>query len=354
MKFDKSRREFIKKSIGLGLGLYGVTRLEYPIVSTAEARSQESDLVIARDNAVIDDNFKVDLAVVRKMLDDAVMKIAGTRSASSAWKKYFRSDDIVGIKVNTLSGRWMSSHPELVAAIVDGLRSAGVKEKNIIIWDKDDRELQEAGFRINRKASNDPRCFGTNPAVQYEKDIKMYGSIASKLSNIMSFCTVFVNVPVLKHHTMAGVTLSLKNWFGAIHNPNKYHFNTSSEKKMVAACNYIPDLNSMLFSASALGKRQPLIICDSIMSQYDMGPGYRPNKTWNYSGLIVSTDPVALDRIGLQIIEKKRQEVGLKSLSEAGIEPEYISIAADPFHKLGTDDLSKIDLISAGNLAPDK
>jgi uncharacterized protein (DUF362 family) len=349
VRFDESRRDFIKKSIGAGLGLYGVTRFGYPIVGTAEARGREPSVVIARDEDVIDDDFKVDQNVVRKMLDDAVTKLARTKSASAAWRKYFRSDDIVGIKVNTLSGRWMSSHSELVYAIADGLRSAGVKEKNIIIWDKDDRELKEAGFEINRKSSNDPRCFGTMPDVGYENDIKMYGSIASRLSRIAPFCTAFVNVPVLKHHTMAGVTLSLKNWFGAINNPNKYHFDTNNEK-MVAACEYIPDLNSMLFSASVLGKRQPLIICDGIMSQYDMGPGYRPDKTWNYSGLIVSTDPVALDRIGAQIIEKKRREVGLTSLSEAGREPEYIAIAADRPHRLGMDDPSKIELISAGSL----
>ena len=346
MKFDEGRRDFIKKSIGLGLGIYGVTRLEYPFTDIAEARSNGSRVVIARDRDVIDANFKVDPHIVHKMLDDAVTKLAGTKSASAAWRKFYRSDDVVGIKVNTLSGRWMSSHPELVAAIADGLRSAGVKEKNMIIWDKSDRELVEAGFKISRKSSSDPKCFGTSPAVHYESDIRMYESIASKLSRIVPVCTAFVNVPVLKHHTMAGVTLSLKNWFGAINNPNKYHFDVSSD-------NFIPDLNSMLFSKSGLKKRQPLIVCDAIMAQYDMGPGYRPNKAWNFKGLLVSTDPVALDRIGAQIIERKRQEVGLKSLAETGHEPKYISIAADRSHRLGTDDPAKIELVSVGNLTPD-
>lgn len=353
MRFDESRRDFIKKSIGAGLGLYSLTKFAYPLIGMAEASSRESVVAIARDKDAIDSNFRVDSKVVRKMLDDAVAKMAGLKSSTAAWKKFFRSDDIVGIKVNTLSGKWMSSHPELVAAIVEGLISAGVAEKNIIIWDKSDRELEDAGFKINRKPSNAPRCFGTTPDVGYEKDIKIHGSVASRLSRIMPFCTAFVNVPVLKHHTMAGVTLSLKNWFGAINNPNKYHFATENEKKMVAACNYIPDLNSMLLSNPGLGKRQPLIVCDAIMAQYDMGPGYNPGKTWNYSGLIVSNDPVALDRIGTQIIEKKRQAVGLKSLSNSPVEPEYISIAADRFHKLGTDDLSQIELISAGSLTPD-
>ncbi len=86
MKFDESRRDFIKRSIGLGLGIYGVTRLEYPFTDVAEARSNGSRVVIARDRDVMDANFKVDPHIVRKMLDDAVTKLAGTKSASAAWR----------------------------------------------------------------------------------------------------------------------------------------------------------------------------------------------------------------------------------------------------------------------------
>ncbi|MBD3184466.1 DUF362 domain-containing protein [Candidatus Poribacteria bacterium] len=353
MKFDENRRDFLKKSIGAGLSLYGITQFSLPILGTAEAKSTKPSVVIARDEKVIDKRFQIDPAVVRKMLDDSVIKLTGTKKAVDAWRELFRSDDIVGIKVNTLSGRRMSSSLEIVYAIVEGLKSAGVKEKNIIIWDKSDRDLESAGFQLNRKANNDPRCYGTIPPIGYEKDIKMLGSIASRLSRIVSHCTAFVNVPVLKHHTMAGVTLSLKNWFGAINNPNKYHFDTSVEKKMVAGCNYIPDVNSLLFSSSGLDKKQPLIVCDALMAQYDMGPGYNPRRTWIYGGLMVARDPVALDRIGLEIIENKRREAGFDSLMGTDIQPDYISIAADNFHDLGIDKRDDIKLINAGNLEPE-
>jgi len=347
MGFDNGRREFIKKSLILGLGIYGITKMSG--LFSAEAASSDSTVVIARDSTVIDDNLKSNYAIIRKMLDDSLMKLAGTRNSTDAWKKYFRTDDIVGIKINTLSGKMMSSSPELVMAIVEGLRSAKVKD--ILIWDKSDDDLQRAGYKINRKSTNDPRCFGTLPDIGYENDVTVYESVASRLSRILSYCTAFVNVPVLKHHTMAGVTLSLKNWFGAINNPHKYHFEMKGDSKVhVASCKYIPDLNSMIFSQ--LGKKQ-LVICDAIMAQYDSGPGYTPGKTWKYSGLILSTDPVALDRIGTQIIEKRRQTAGLEPLAKTGREPEYISIASDRYHNLGTDDISKIDLISAGKISPD-
>lgn len=348
MKFDKSKRDFIKKSAGMAFALYGVNKLGY-FDDEILAQTNDHKVIIARDTRVIDVSLKVNPAIIRKILNDSVMKLTGTASPEDAWKSLFRSDDIVGIKINTLSGEMMSSHPELVMAIVEGLKLAKVKD--IVIWDKSDVELVKAGFAINRKSNNEPRCFGTNPDIGYEKDLSMYGTIASQLSRITSYCTAFVNVPVLKHHTMAGVTLSLKNWFGAIHNPHKYHFDVNSRNKMVASCDYIPDANKLILSE--LKKRQPLIVCDGIMSQYDMGPGYNPAKTWNYSGLIVSNDPVALDYIGTRIIEKKRLLEGLKTLADVGREPEYIAIASDKIHNLGTNDPSNIKLEIIGNLTPE-
>ncbi len=348
MKYDKSKRDFIKKSAGMAFALYGASKLEPYLVDEAFAETDDHTVIIARDLKAIDDNYKVDYQTVRNMLNDSVMKLTGATSQESAWKSLFKSDDVVGIKINTLSGKMMSSHPEIVMAIVEGLQMAKVKD--IIIWDKSDTELAQAGFEINRKSNNAPRCFGTSPDIGYEKDISMYAAVASQLSRIVNHCTAFVNVPVLKHHSMAGVTISMKNWFGAIHNPHKYHFDVNSRNKMVSSCNYIPDVNTLLFGK--LKKRQPLIVCDALMSQYDKGPGYIASKAWNYSGLIVSRDPVALDYIGSRIIENKRKLEGEKALVDVGREPEYIAIASDNFHNLGTSDPAKIKIENIGKLTP--
>jgi len=349
MKFDESKRDFIKKSIALGLSVYGLANLSKSYNDEAIAKSDNTSVIIARDLKVVDANLKVDYAVVRNLLNDAVVKLTESKTPADAWRKLFRTDDIVGIKVNTLSGKMMSSHPELVMAIVEGLNLANVKD--IVIWDKSDAELAEAGFKINRKLSNAPKCFGTSPDIGYDEDVTIHNTVASRLSKILSYCTAFVNVPVLKHHTMAGVTISLKNWFGAIHNPHKYHFDVNSNNKMVAECDYIPDVNSLLFTS--LKKRQPLIVCDGILSQYDNGPGYTPSRMWKYSGLIVSSDPVALDFVGAKIIDKKRLSSGLKSLADTGRDPKYIAISAGKSHKLGTNDPSKIEIIDVGTLQPD-
>jgi hypothetical protein len=89
------------------------------------------------------------------------------------------------------------------------------------------------------------------------------------------------------------------------------------------------------------------VIGDCMSSIYDHGPGFHPESMWNEDSLIVGEDWVALDTIGWQIIERKRAQMKLKTLTEAGIPPRYIATAADAAHRLGTNDPARIELIRA-------
>ncbi|HIE30242.1 TPA: DUF362 domain-containing protein [Candidatus Poribacteria bacterium] len=330
-KYKESRREFLKKTASVGLGLYGMMQLgiDFPNVDAADV---ESKVVIAQDDKVIDKQNTVVESIVQKLLDNALMNLAGVKNRKAAWSRYFNKKDVVGIKVNTLAGRHMTSHVQLVKAIINSLKSISIPEENIIIWDKADNDLTGAGYEINISRKG-VKCLSTESTVGYT-DLIMYGSIASCYSRILSNCTALVNVPVLKHHSMAGVTISLKNWLGAVHNPNKYHFDAAADP-------YIADINM----PDILRKRRQLIVCDALVAQCNGGPGFNPNYTWNCNSLLVATDPVALDSVGTRMIEVKRKEMKLSSLKDAGIEPKYIAIAADKEHRLGMNDLKKIQLV---------
>jgi uncharacterized protein (DUF362 family) len=130
-----------------------------------------------------------------------------------------------------------------------------------------------------------------------------------------------------------GVTLALKNLFGAIHNPNKYHINAGDP--------YVADVNMF----PAIRQKVRLTICDALTAQYEGGPSYMPQRSWPYNGLMVGRDPVALDYTGWQILERKRAEKGMKPLRELRREPLYISTAADARHRLGTNDPNRIDVV---------
>lgn len=296
-----------------------------------------SKVILTCDSNILGPSGRINKQAAVHAIHKGLTVLTGKNSPSLAWRSLFSPNDVVGIKVNCLSGKMMSTHPDLVDAIVEGLKVADVPDERIIIWDRTNLDLTRAGFVINTKGKG-VKCFGTD-VVGYEEEPEVRGSIGSCFSRVLStYCTALINVPVLKDHDLAGVSLSLKNFYGAIHNPNKYHDNNCDP--------YIADLNTHPFIQDKLR----LILCDGIEAQYNGGPGYRPRWRWNFSGLIMSLDPVAADSVGAEIIEKKRKEMGLPSLQadttsqrKTGRPPKYIATAARK--GLGVDDLSKINLL---------
>jgi uncharacterized protein (DUF362 family) len=247
------------------------------------------------------------------------------------WKKLVHPGERVGLKINTLGGRGISNNPDLIDAICERLQETGIKAGDIVIWDRDTDEMERVGFRT-ATAPNRVQCFGTD-RVGYEEELSIFGSVGSRLSKVLTQrCDVMINVPVLKDHEGAGVTIALKNMYGVIHNPNKCHPN---------GCNpYVADVNML----PAIRSKMRITICDATTSCFEGGPGFKPQYAWKENALLVSQDLVALDYTGWHIIERKRAEKGLKSLAADGRTPKYIATAADERHRLGTNDPQRIAL----------
>ena len=296
------------------------------------AGSDKSRVVIARDVAIGAAGRSPDSSRVLKLLDRAMQSFYGCDSPLDAWKKAVRPGEVVGLKVNCLSGRGASTNPVLVEAICERLQQAGIPQQDIVIWDRLDADLESAGFRVASRKDR-IRCVG-NDTAGYDTDLTVYGSAGSLLSNtLVRTCNAVINLPVLKDHGIVGVTLALKNLFGAIHNPNKYHSDAGDP--------YVADVNMF----PAIRQKVRLTILDAITAQYEGGPSYMPQWSWPHNGLLVAKDPVALDYTGWQIVERKRAEKGMKTLREMRREPLYIATAADAAHRLGTNDPKRIELV---------
>jgi len=326
---NASRRDFLKRCLSGAAVLRTGVAMELPAAAQRSVAPAKSKVVIARDDLLRGTGSTVDLRRMLDLLDRAMQTLFDRSHATEAWGKLVRPGDKVGVKVNSLGGRGLSSNLQLVEAICERLQGAGIKAGDIVVWDHDSDELERAGFHIVM-GGNGVQCFGTD-RVDYEQELVAYGSVGSRLSRILTQrCSVLINVPVLKDHDGAGVTIALKNMYGVIHNPNKYHPN---------GCNpYIADLNML----PEIRTRMRLTICDATTAQYEGGPAYKPEYSWNYNALIVSQDPVALDYTGWQIIERKRAEKGLKTLEAEGRMPHYIATAADAEHRLGTNGPGRI------------
>jgi hypothetical protein len=229
----------------------------------------------------------------------------------------------------------MCTHPALADATAASLQSVLKAPHRILVWDRSSRELKRCGFPLNTRENGTYRCFGTDQrGAGYEENLTIRDSVASRYSTILTrSCTAAINMPVLKDHGLCGLTVSLKNIFGALHNPNKYHLDR---------CNpYIADANCVPFAR----KKHRLAICDALQVQYNGGPGYHPRWVHPLGSLLLAEDMVALDSVCASILNRLRGENGLPQIEENGPIPEYLITAADPSHGLGRCREEEIDLM---------
>ena len=262
------------------------------------------------------------------VLDRGISALTGL-PAREAWKSLFSPHDVVGLKINGLAGRGISTTPALAAAVAAKLQEAGIPAGHIIVWDRLNDDLKRAGYAIAMNPDK-VRCFG-NDAAGYSDRLYETGMICSRLSRVVTeLCSALINLPVLKDHGIVGLSAGMKNYFGAIDNPNKYHSHAGDP--------YVADVSRL----PILRQKTRLVICDAMTAQYEGGPPYRPQWCWPLQRLILATDVVAHDQIAWQLIEEKRRSAGMPSLKEANREPRYIKSAAEA--GLGIADPGRIEI----------
>jgi len=274
----------------------------------------------------------VDYQEVKHMFRKGFTLLTGQSRSRTSIASLLSQRGRIGIKVNSIGGRKISTQPETSLALAKVLAEDGIGEENLIIWDRTNRELREAGYTLNLNGSG-IKVFGTDThGMGYSSELFAHLNIGSLFSSIQSdYIAESISLAILKDHGLAGVTAGMKNYFGTIHNPNKYHDN------------HCDPFVAELFDSSMIKRKHKMTILDALTVQYHRGPSYHAEWAENYGALIFSQDPVAADFVGWQIIEKLRAEKGLPSLNEEKREPIYLHTADQM--GLGSADIKKIQII---------
>ena len=334
----KSRRDFIKTT-ATGALLLGSSAaadkmgLAAVLDRNAQRATGKSKVVVARDPALHGQDGQLDEKRLLALLDRAIAAYTGHDDPVAAWKRIVPVGQVIGLKTNGLGGKGISTHLALVLAIAERLQQAGVKPGEILVWDRNARDLEACGLTI----STDPgriRCYGSDVA-GFEDEPAAFGSAVNvKLAKILTReCAMVIGLPILKDHGGAGVTFAMKNMYGVVQHPQELH---------AGGCNpYVADLNCI----PAVRRKVRFTIGDALTSVYDGGPGFHPERLWQPNALIVGEDRVAIDQTAWQIIERKRADAGMKTLEAAGRPPRYIATAADADHQLGVNDPQRINLL---------
>jgi uncharacterized protein (DUF362 family) len=330
MSADRGRRRAVA-------GLVGAVAT--PLARVAEAflpgpapapRSAPSRAVVAigRRPGLVTATGALDPRVLGAALGAAVARAAGEATPVAAMRKLFKPSDVVGIKVNCLGGRGVSTRPEVALQLAAFLQAAGVAADRIYVWDRTDRELRAAGHSIN--AGPGVRVFGTNE--DFEERLVEWGPSASRFDRrLANELTAVISCTHLKDHGLAGASLTMKNWYGVVHNPNKLHDDGCAP--------FVPHL----VACPLIHDKLRLNVLDGAVGQCHGGPGRAPRWAWPYGGFLASTDPVAVDAVAREVLEARRKEVGLPTLAAEGREPRYIAGAAGL--GLGVADLRRIERV---------
>jgi hypothetical protein len=335
-----SRRDFIKTT-SLGTLVFAAAG-NLPVKILDPFRSVSSTkckVILVHHGDVVDEAGRIEQPLLQKMVDKGVIAYTGENTLADAWGKYFSADDVVGLKVNALGmadlqGMDYAQHFSAVTdAIASGLRKAGVKDENMILWDRSDEELVQAGFKINR----DPKAIRVigNKKQRRGSDAKFnpksypVGKSSSRVCSILADqCTALVNIPVPKTHGSAAFTGALKNHYGTIDNPREFHPNSCTNPG-------IPEVNTI----PMIRNKQKLIVCDAMMVAIEGGPRWRRRFTKAYGGILVGTDPVAIDTIAVKILDDLRAEEGMDPIA-----PRALHIPLSAKLGLGTDNPDNIEV----------
>src|SRR4051812_34210141 len=73
---------------------------------------------------------------INAMLDEGMLELTGADDPPQAWKQFFERGEVVGIKLTPVGGPLVMSSAEVLQGIIAGLESAGVRRKDIVVYDR--------------------------------------------------------------------------------------------------------------------------------------------------------------------------------------------------------------------------
>lgn len=344
-------------------------------------------VIEVHDAGAVGSDYVTAPEVVTGMVRRGMRELTGADHHSEAWRRLFQRGDVVGIKVNPVgrsTGRGKPgaiSSPELVVEVVEGLKSAGVRPQDILLFERYARQFRQAGYEDLLRCrpldgvrwfaaayeyndaqvdiegfdgfDRDPKVLGydrdvfftagyanPDPKVHHPKDDRRFRShlslVASRLVNKI------INLPVLKDHGSAGVTLALKNLsHGLFNNVARSHLPEHHRAGAVSGPNQCNTFIPTAVAHPLLRQKVVLHILDGLVGVWQGGPSSSSGCVWPHQSLFFATDPVAMDHVGWDIVDAKRVEKGLPPVAKAGIQvinpgreafdrrqPEHIILAA--------------------------
>jgi len=275
-------------------------------------------VVVVQDSAATE-AFEPRPDLVRAMVAAGISKFTGRTNIAAAWRLLVSTQDVVGIKVYCAPGANSGTRPAVVEAIVEGLLTAKVPAKNIIIWDRQRSDLRLAGFdEIGERHGvlvEGALNAGFDEEAFYHPDRPILGQLVfgdlefgrngegigrkSYVSKLLSKrITKIITVSPLLNHNSAGVCGNLFSLAsGSVDNFIRFESDTF---RLATA---VPEI----YALPQLSDRVALNVTDALVCQYHGEQRSLLHYSVALNELRFSKDPVALDLLSLRDLDRQRQ-----------------------------------------------
>jgi hypothetical protein len=314
---------------GLLTGILGAAAAATLKPSEATGAELGKVKVIRVESSKIWKGDKRDPLVIAEMVNRGLVAFTGVAKAEEAWKLYFKPGMRVGLKINLLGRPLLYTCREMTEAVAAGVIGAGVKPADVVVWDRHGSHFGPTEYGPGTgKLGERIQAGGKYDAA---RALKASGGVAPIDTIATDQTDVTVNLPILKDHEIAGVTLALKNVaFGCYDHHRAAHGGNCDPFVAEAYEHYVTQT------------RVPLHILDATRCCFDQGPQPQTRDViWNENAIYIASDPVAMDTVCREVILQKRQAAGL---SDKRRQARHIETAAGK--KLGIGDLSKIEVVT--------
>ncbi len=241
---------------------------------------------------------------IPKMIAAGIAKMGG-------WEKFVKPGAKVALKPNLA---WKSTpeqggntHPAIVREVV--LAAEAAKAKQVLIPEntcQPEKETFPTSGILEALKGTKAKLYRPKRADYVEVDVPK-GKICrkAKVSRDLIEADCLINMPVAKHHGGATLTISMKNWMGAVDNNTRRSWHRDGLHQCIA------DFSTYL--------KPHLVIVDATRIMLDHGP-QGPGKLAHPHEIIFSTDPAAADAYAASLFNKTPEDVPhIKLAGELGV-----------------------------------
>jgi len=301
-----NRREFFKKSLQAGL------------LTGTVATFGNYHKLFANSKIYTPPNF--DLVAIKGgmpdvMFDKAIASLGGMKS-------FVKKGQTVVVKPNigwdVSPERAGNTNPLLVNRIIKHCFEAGAKDVYVFDHTCDDWKKSYSTSGIERTVKDAGGKIVSGASEGYYQDVTISTGEklkTAKVHELILSCDVFINVPVLKSHGSAELTMSMKNLMGIVWDRRFWHRNDLHQCIADFAAYRKPDLN----------------IIDAYNVMIKNGPrGVSTNDVIQMKSQLISTDMVAIDAAAAKLISYDPTAIN------------YIKLASEK--NIGEIDLNKLSI----------